>query len=129
MAYMYPQHDNIENLGEKAVFFALRDFLSDGYICYHNRKVGLLEFDFAVLAPGFGIVIIEVKGHSADDIKAIKDDNIILKNKELLYSPYKQADKYRYQFAAIIKKKIGKEIPVFSMAAYPFINEEEYKQK
>jgi len=129
VAYMYPQSESFDNLGEKSIYIALRDFLPGGYICYHNRKVGILEFDFAVLAPGYGIVIIEVKGHHAEDIKNVRDNNIHLKSGELVYSPYEQANKYRFALAPIIKKKIGKEVPVFAMAAYPFIYETEYKEK
>lgn len=129
MAFMYPQYDNIDNRGEEALYSALHKFLPDGYICYHNRKLGMLEFDFAVLAPGYGIVIIEVKGYNAADIKAVRDNNIHLSNGELIFSPFEQANKYRYMFASIIKKKIGKDIPIFALSAYPFISESEYAQK
>lgn len=129
MAFMYPQDDIFTNQGEEALHAALRDFLPDGYICYHNRKVGLLEFDFAVLAPGCGIVVIEVKGHRAGDIKSVRDNTIQLASGESLYSPYEQANKYRFMFASIVKQKIGREIPIFAMAAYPFITEDEYKKK
>ena len=129
MGFMYPQHDVFDNRGEEALYTALRKFLPDGYICYHNRKVGLLEFDFAVLAPGYGIVIIEVKGHHASDIKTVRDNNIHLSNGELIFSPFEQANKYRFMFASVIKKKIGKDLPIFAMAAYPFISENEYEQK
>jgi len=126
---MYPQTDLFDNHGEKRIFAALRDFLPGGYICYHNRKVGILEFDFVVLAPGYGIVIIEVKGHRTEDIKNVRDNNIHLKSGELIYSPYEQANKYRFALASIIKKKISKEVPIFAMAAFPFISESEYLSK
>ena len=129
MAFMYPQSVLFDSRGEEALYAALRDFLPGGFICYHNRKIGILEFDFAVLAPGYGIVIIEVKGHKAENIKNVRNNNIHLKNGELVFSPYEQANKYRFMLATIIKKKVGKEVPVFAMAAFPFISESEYISK
>lgn len=43
MAFMYPSDDNFTNRGEKAMHSALREFLPDGFICYHDRKIGTIR--------------------------------------------------------------------------------------
>lgn len=128
MAYMYPHKSTFTNRGEAEMYDAFFSFLPDSCICYHNRTLGILEFDYAVLIPGYGIVVIEVKGYKAEDIKNVKNDYIHLKSGKALHSPFKQADKYRYAFTSIIKNEIDKDIPVFPIACYPFIDEEGYLQ-
>jgi len=125
---MYPHKSTFTNRGEAEMYDAFFSFLPDSCICYHNRTLGILEFDYAVLIPGYGIVVIEVKGYKAEDIKNVKNDYIHLKSGKALHSPFKQADKYRYAFTSIIKNEIDKDIPVFPIACYPFIDEEGYLQ-
>jgi hypothetical protein len=129
MAYMYPQQSKFEYHGEETMYNALWNYLPDGYVCYYNRKVGTLEFDFTVIAPDYGIVIIEVKGYQAGDIGEVRDNSIILKGGKRIHSPFKQANKYRFMLSSIIKNKTSKDIPVYGIAAYPFISEADYKAK
>lgn len=129
MAYIYPQINNSTNAGEKKLYDVFKGMLPSGFICYHNRKIELLEFDFAVLIPGNGILIIESKGYKPDDIIGVNNDYIQLIEGDKIYSPLKQADKYRYLFSALIKSEMKKNIPIFSMVAYPFIDEPSYFSK
>ena len=129
MAYMYPHINTVTNRGEQFMYDTLAELLPSGFICYHNRVVGLLQFDFAILVPGRGILVCEVKGHTAKDIKGVQGDSYILNDGSTVYSPYEQALKYRRIFFAYTCDQLGKDIPIFGVACYPFITEVEYKNK
>lgn len=70
-ARMIPSIDpvTIEDLGERAVYIALRDQLPDGWVVRHNYtftywagpKLGDGEADFIVMAPGLGLMVLEAK--------------------------------------------------------------------
>ena len=76
MAYMYPETNTAENPGERHMYEAFKTLLPSGFICYHNRKVNMLEFDFAILVPGRGILVCEVKGYKANEIAKVENDYI-----------------------------------------------------
>lgn len=129
MAYMYPQTNRATSLGEQFMYDKFAEFLPSGFICYHNRVVGMLEFDFAILVPGRGILICEVKGHKAKDIKRVEGQSYFLNDGAAVYSPYEQARKYRFIFASLIKDQMNKDVPIFTTVCYPFINEYEFREK
>ncbi|MCL1787007.1 MAG: UvrD-helicase domain-containing protein [Defluviitaleaceae bacterium] len=129
MAYMYPATNTADSRGEQFMYDKFAELLPSGFVCYHNRVVGLLQFDFAVLVPGRGILICEVKGHRAGDIKGVQGNAYILNDGAAVYSPYEQALKYRRIFFAYIRDQMQKDIPVFAVACYPFITEAEYMEK
>lgn len=132
MARINPQEPKeFKSNGEKTVFNFIKSELPDEYTAFYNYRVNGQEFDMALIVPGRGIVIIEIKGHSPESILKIKDnENIILYNNELLYSPLKQADKYRYSLINKINETYGDlKIPVLPMVCYPYIGEEVFCEK
>ena len=129
MAYMYPHTNTATSLGEQFMYDRFAEFLPSGFICYHNRVVGMLEFDFAIIVPGRGILICEVRGHKAKDIKRVEGQSYFLNDGAAVYSPYEQARKYRFIFASLIKDQMGKDVPIFTAVCYPFINESEFRKK
>lgn len=117
--------------GEKEVFEFVKSELPDEYTAFYNYRVNGQEFDMALIVPGRGIVIIEIKGHSSESILKVQDnESIMLSNNRLLYSPLKQADKYRYSLINKINKTYGDlRIPILPMVCYPYISEEDFFQK
>ena len=60
MAKLIYKENEIKYEGEKTFSKALDSYLDDTYIVYHNREVNGLEFDFCILVPNKGIIIVEV---------------------------------------------------------------------
>jgi hypothetical protein len=62
----FPQSPSFEAIAERTVWQRLRDELPDDAALFANLvmtdRKGVLEADLAVLWPGFGVVVIEVKG-------------------------------------------------------------------
>ena len=132
MARINPQDPKaFKSNGEETVFNFIKSELPDEYTAFYNYRVNGQEFDMALIVPGRGIVIIEIKGHSLESILKVKDnENIILYNNESLYSPLKQADKYRYSLISKINETYGDlKIPVLPMVCYPYIGEEGFCEK
>ena len=132
MAKIYPENlDIFKSDGEKETFNFVKKNLPHEYIGYFNYRLNGQEFDLAILVPGRGVVIIEIKGYQSSNIYgAIDNDNIKLLNGEKLKSPLKQADGYRYAFVNEISKKFGnKYIPIVPMVCYPFVNKKSFYDK
>lgn len=127
MAYMYPETNRATNRGEEFMYDSFKSLLPSGFVCYHNRSIGTLEFDFILLIPGRGILVCEVKGHKLADIKKVDSTGYILQNSTYIHSPYEQAKKYSRLLAATIKNDLDKDIPIIPIACYPFITENEFK--
>lgn len=126
MAYMYPETNLATNRGEVFMYDSFKIFLPSGFVCYHNRSVGTLEFDFVILVPGRGILVCETKGHKAVDIKQITSTGYILTDGSYIHSPFEQAKKYSRLLVATIKSQLAREIPIIPIVCYPFISEVEY---
>lgn len=129
---MQPQSpETFKSEGEEKVFKFIKENLPDTYTGYFNYKINGQEFDIAVLVPGMGIAIIEIKGHySYNILKSIDNENIELVNGQIIRSPKKQADRYRFNLLDKIKEKFGTEdIPVVSMVCYPYITRETFYNK
>lgn len=127
MAYMYPETNRATNRGEEFMYNNFKSLLPSGFVCYHNRSIGTLEFDFVLLVPGRGILVCEVKGHKLSDIKRIDSTGYVLQDNTHIYSPYEQAKKYSRLLAATIKNDLDKDIPIIPIVCYPFISVEEFK--
>ncbi len=114
--------------GERIAYNAFKDNLADDIICYFNREVEGLEFDFCLLIKNLGLVIIEVKGwHSKDVIKVVSPDEIHLSlYPEPQKSPKKQAKSYRFALRNLFLKQYGLSLPVVDLVCYPFMTESEY---
>ncbi len=103
MAYLYPETNLASNRGEAFMYDNFKALLPSGFVCYHNRSIGTLEFDFVLLVPGRGILVCEVKGHQPTDIKNVDSTGFVLKDGTHIYSPFEQAKKYSRLLAATIK--------------------------
>lgn len=66
-----------EPKSEQLFYTYVANNLPNDIICYHNREVNGMEFDFCLLIPNFGLVIVEVKGWRKHDIiKVVSPDEI-----------------------------------------------------
>ncbi|MGB3193240.1 MAG: 3'-5' exonuclease [Limnoraphis sp.] len=98
MALMIPEAaPSTASQGEKRLFKVLRDELPDDFFIYYEPNVKGLYPDFIILSPDFGILILEVKGWSANQI--LKADHQIFEvctdgRVEKCQSPLRQGKGY-----------------------------------
>ena len=129
MAKLIYFESEIKYEGEKTFSRALESYLDDSYVIYHNREVNGLEFDFCILVPNKGIIIVEVKGwHETDNIVVRNDGQICIITDEgqIIADPKRQARNCRFALLNYIERKTGKRPTVLHMVAYPFITEKFY---
>lgn len=134
MAKMFPVNPQFKgNFGEKKVYDYLKANLREGEVCYYNYKIGLNEFDFCIMIPNRGILIIEVKSWLANNVIDIIDNLFVKYNSregtKFLQSPYKQAMGYARVMINELRKRIRKEILVLPLVWYTDISRKEYEQK
>ena len=116
-----------ENNGEKTTWEALSNIYSDDTVVYYNREIYGKEFDFCLLIPEKGILILEVKGWKAQDVTVFGSDEIEVKGfNSHLSSPKKQARAYRFNMFNMIKDQYNYRALVLDAVCYPFISKEEY---
>ncbi len=108
MAQMLCEYEDCDH-GEKE-FFRACEKLDDSFVVYHNRYLDGQEFDFCILIPNYGLVVVEVKDW-------LKEKYLGPKNGELLHmtddgpkreNPYKQARGYKFALRNPLKNKIGR---------------------
>lgn len=130
---MYPKNPKFNNESEEKVYKYIEENLPKDYVAYYNYDIDINEFDFCLFVPFKGILMIEVKSWTADNIKEIIDNNFILyKTKEgekVLGSPYNQAKRYSYAMIDELEKKVSGSILVLPVVCYTNITEEEYIDK
>ncbi len=117
MARMIPNitPEAIENAAEGEVYRQLRDQLPPGWtvrfnfaFCwYRGRTLREAEVDFIVLAPGRGLMILEVKGSYGFECRAgqwfrIKEDG----TREEARNPFQQATETRHELVERIMNKL-----------------------
>lgn len=121
------------NVGEHIFANALKDYIDDRHVFYKNREVFGREFDFCLLIPEIGLLVIEVKGWREETILHVCEDGetIEIKTDEGIVSqtPWKQARGYRFALMRRIHNSTGKDPLVFSMLAYPNISKDFYRAK
>lgn len=132
MPIMVPNNPPNTNSGEKKVYEKLNEFMPEDVVIYHNKEVKGQEFDFCLLIPNKGIVIIEVKGwKEAKNIEVINDNDIIYGAdsgfEQRFTSPKKQGRKYRFNLLNKIKGEIEYNPLVIDMVCYPNISKDYYK--
>lgn len=115
---------------ERVFYTCVANNLPQDIICYHNREVNGMEFDFCLLVKNFGIVIIEVKGWRSKDIIEVKSPDEIITSiySEPQHSPKKQANGYRFNLINILQQKYGISPLILDMVCYPYMSEMEYRQ-
>ncbi|CEP66711.1 Nuclease-related domain, NERD [Moorella glycerini] len=112
------------NYGESAFWDALNNALPDDFIVYAKREVNGREFDFCILMPNHGIVVVEVKGWTEDSIVRIEDgDQVIVfyEGQEYRQNPKRQARAYRFDLLNTIRKMANISPLIFDMVCYPFL--------
>lgn len=114
--------------GEQLVWKKLQE-LPEDIICYNHREINGREFDFCLLLPEIGFLIIEVKGwHLHDVVQVTSPDEIRLRNDQIVGSPKKQARGYRFALLNQLQENSHINPLVMDMVCYPFLSEREYKQ-
>lgn len=114
-------------LGEAKVWDCFFSNLPEDYIVYRNRETKGREFDYCILIPNKGLVVVEVKGWRSDEIVVHSPDNIeLLGNHEFQKSPKKQARMYRFNLLNEFKELFNSSPLIMDMVCYPFIKYEDY---
>lgn len=115
---------------EKVFYTCVANNLPNDIICYHNREVNGMEFDFCLLIKNFGLVIVEVKGWTKNNILKVESPDRIYTNiyEKPQTSPKKQANGYRYNLLTILQHKYGVNPLVLDMVCYPYMSEMDYRQ-
>lgn len=115
---------------EKIFYTCVANNLPQDIICYHNREVNGMEFDFCLLIKNFGIVIVEVKGWRAKDIIKVESPDVICTSiySEPQHSPKKQANGYRFNLLNILQQKYSISPLILDMVCYPYMSDMEYRQ-
>lgn len=128
MAYILPYEPEFKNESEEFVFNFIKQKLPYDWICYFNYKVKMTEFDILMIVPQKGIFVLEIKGISGDQTIKVKDNTKILYGKRgnIITSPLKQADGYRFKLLNLISKTYNKRPIVFSIVAYPNLSLESF---
>ena len=115
--------------GEGKVWDSLEHNLPSNFIVYNQREVNGREFDFCVMAEDYGLLVIEVKGWTADTVTVNGVDNIdVTGYDESQTSPKKQARAYRFAILNKISEKFNASPLVLDVVCYPFITEKQYKE-
>lgn len=117
--------------GEKKVWNLFGSKLPSNWVVYNNRSVNGREYDICVIAPEFGLFIVEVKGWSPAGVLTVVSQNTIIieGNEKPEDSPRSQARGYRFDLLKKIQKELGMNPLVMSLVCYPFISKKQYLEK
>lgn len=126
MALMIDKKDGLF-FGETLLWEKLEEFLPNNVVVYNNREVKGKEYDFYVMIPNLGIVIIEVKGWLPNTITVNGVDDIIIDGySSPQQSPKKQVRAYRFAVINEFKDLINESPLVMDLVCYPQISKDEY---
>ncbi|MCF0258260.1 MAG: UvrD-helicase domain-containing protein [Erysipelotrichaceae bacterium] len=112
--------------GEEKVWESFKKNLPDDWIVYNNRTVQGKEFDFCILIPETGILIVEVKGWNKTVVTVNSDNTASIAGVYQPVNPYKQANGYRFALLNSIQKKYGDNPTVLSMVAFPNLSKADF---
>jgi len=146
MAFMLPRDvTKFKTEGEQQVYHFFRSVAQPDaqYLCWYTPDVQDREPDFVLFCKKTGIVILEVKDWSLEQIREANKDHFILAirgNNEKRQNPISQAQDYKYQLMDRLKKDgrlISKDpsyhgnptVPIQCGVIFPNINKLEYTQK
>lgn len=129
MACILPYEPEFKNDAEEFIYYFVKNKLPNNWVCYFNYKVKMQEFDVLLMVPKKGIFVIEIKGISGKNPIKVKDNSKIIYGRRgnIIPSPLKQADGYRFKFLDLVEDKFQKSPLVFSIVAYPNLSYDEYK--
>ena len=120
-----------EYKGEGRVWECFANNLPNEAVVYNQREVNGREFDFCILMKNVGIIVVEVKGWTAESIFDVAgvDEIIISGYTKPEKSPKKQARAYRFGLLNLINERFGVSPLIFDMVCYPFISKNQYYEK
>lgn len=117
--------------GEGKVWECFANNLPSEAVVYNQREVNGREFDFCILMRNVGLIVVEVKGWTADSIFDVAgvDEIIISGHTKPEKSPKKQARAYRFGLLNLINERFNVSPLIFDMVCYPFISKSQYYEK
>lgn len=120
-----------EYKGEGKVWECFANNLPSEAVIYNQREVNGREFDFCILMKNVGLIVVEVKGWTADSIFDVAgvDEIIISGYTKPEKSPKKQARAYRFGLLNLINERFNVSPLIFDLVCYPFISKSQYYEK
>ena len=120
-----------EYKGEGKVWECFANNLPSEAVVYNQREVNGREFDFCILMKSVGLIVVEVKGWTADSIFDVAgvDEIIISGYTKPEKSPKKQARAYRFGLLNLINERFNVSPLIFDLVCYPFISKSQYYEK
>lgn len=120
------------NSGEDLFAKKAQEYFDDSTIIYWNRQVFGREFDFCILLPNKGILVVELKGWKEDNILRVDNNEFVVVNSsdgEVRSNPQKQARGYRFSIERLIKNSTGKFPLVYQMVCLPQVSKSFFSAK
>lgn len=122
MAVMIPEKITSHSTpGEQVIFYLLRDHLPNSYIVWYELDTEGRYPDFVILGPEIGILVLEVKDWTADNIIALDQEKFTLNyggQTHRLDNPKLQGNKYKIE----IMRKTSKALKVTSIVNEVVVN-------
>ena len=120
-----------EYKGEGKVWECFANNLPSEAVIYNQREVNGREFDFCILMKNMGLIVVEVKGWTADSIFDVAgvDEIIVSGYTKPEKSPKKQARAYRFGLLNLINERFNVSPLIFDLVCYPFITKNQYYEK
>ena len=118
-----PAEEDIWNLAKKAI--------PEECLSFHNYFLETKRPDIILLTPNRGVLIIEIKGFLAKNIKSVPDSTVIkFYNSPAKRSPFNQAIEYRNKLIEMMGG-MAELKPTFIAVAvcYPYINRDDFYEK
>lgn len=112
--------------GEKRVWSILEKGLSKNVIVYNHREIEGKEFDFCLLIPGKGMLVLEEKGWNPVDVKVVGHNRIEVKGLGEVYSPKSQSRGYRFNLLNNLKQNLGISPFVGDLVCFSEVTEEDF---
>ena len=120
-----------EYKGEGKVWECFANNLPNEAVVYNQREVNGREFDFCILMKNVGLIVVEVKGWTAESIFDVAgvDEIIISGYTKPEKSPKKQARAYRFGLLNLFNDRFNVSPLIFDLVCYPFISKSQYYEK
>lgn len=121
MAVMLCEFEDCVNQGERDFFRYCDTNLGDEIVVYHNRYVNGQEFDFCLLIPNLGILIVEVKGWNKKTYQGVKNGQILILTEDeglKRTDPYHQARQYTFSLSTSLRNSIHLHLPIVPVVCF-----------
>lgn len=116
---------------EEEIWALFKNALSKDSISFHNYFLEAKRPDIILLTPNRGVLIIEIKGFRAKNIKSVPDSTVIkFYNSPPKGSPFNQAIEYRNKLIAMMGQDADIDPAFIAVAVcYPYINHTDFHNK